>query len=519
VIVVIALPPLLSGGFVTTVVRRAPSTDKRVLRFERVLDAGRCDHDPLHSSQVLLHEPIGSDGNPGLWEPQTGFRATVRGKDGPYTERRSFQLLDIAAFDYLSEAGSPPRWSFDDGSIVGRAGGREYAAFGEPTWNHLQITTRIEPAGSVAGIAIGVSGSTPVKQAMLALVDNGNLVVIRRTGGVDHELARSPLPAAAGPVDLHVTAFDDRLRAQVGDVTVEGDRGPVREGRAALVAAGPARFDSLLVDALDMYQVAFRTSRYQSFSEHVSLHDDHVAAHDANAMGAPPAATANQLLTASGAAIAGAMAVAADPQAREALFAKTISDLGLPQLERCDRLTFTRLVDGSLTTALLLESPEPISFLHDVTLALLHRTWHYRPWWDGLTEVSSDVSKALRRVRFADGVAIAPPHAVNALGGGYELAHVGDETIDIYTRTDATAGRTVAASLRATLDAEAARRGGLADLLESPAGTIAAIRPDRSIAGITMAPWHHGSWVHEDDPVPFTLLTGKAVPEPDTIAS
>src|SRR5439155_7300200 len=127
VIIIVALPPLHSGGFVRTVVRRTPSSDKRVLRFERVLDAGQCAHDPLHSSQVLLHEPIGPDGTPGLWESQTGFRATVRGQNGPYTQRRSFQLLDLGAFDYLGDGGSPDVWSFDNGGVVGNAGGRQYA--------------------------------------------------------------------------------------------------------------------------------------------------------------------------------------------------------------------------------------------------------------------------------------------------------------------------------------------------------------------------------------------------------
>ena len=42
-------------------------------------------------------------------------------------------------------------------------------------------------------------------------------------------------------------------------------------------------------------------------------------------------------------------------------------------------MTLTRLGDAAGTTALLLESPEPISFIHDVTLALTKRTWHYVP--------------------------------------------------------------------------------------------------------------------------------------------
>jgi hypothetical protein len=508
IVVIGSLPPLLSGGFVSVVVRRAPSTDKRVLRFERVLDAGQCQHDPLHSSQVLVHEPVGPDGTPGLWEPQTGFRATVRGKDGPYTKRSSFQLVDMAAFDFLSDIGHTRRWLFDNGTIVGRTGWREYATFGDPTWNHFQITTRIDPAGSIAGVAIGVSGSTPVQQALLALIDQNNLIIVRRTAGADHEVARSPLPGVPGPLELHVTAFDDRLRAQIGDVTVEADRGPIREGRAALVADGPARFDNLLVDSLDMYQVGFHTSRYRSFSEHISMHDDHIADHQPDAMGGPPAATAVEVLSASGPAIAEAMTINADPQARQQLFAKLLSDLGLPQLERCDRLTFTRLIDATATTALLLESPEPISFLHDVTLTLLHRTRHYQPWWNDLIDPNPAISNALGRLRFERGAAFGAPDVIATLGqDGHEIAYVHDQGIDVYRQADDARERTVAATLHTTLDREAAQRAGLGDIIDQPTGSIFAIKPDRSIAAAATAPWRHGSWVDQDDPVACAFLT------------
>jgi hypothetical protein len=67
------------------------------------------------------------------------------------------------------------------------------------------------------------------------------------------------------------------------------------------------------------------------------------------------------------------MNTAADPQTRNALFATILSDLGLPQLDQCDRVTLTRLDNQGITTAILLESPEPISFIHDVTLTLIHK--------------------------------------------------------------------------------------------------------------------------------------------------
>jgi hypothetical protein len=73
------------------------------------------------------------------------------------------------------------------------------------------------------------------------------------------------------------------------------------------------------------------------------------------------------------------MSSAADPQVRQTLFATILSDVGLPQLERCDRLTLTRLLDGGTTTAILLESPEPISFLHDVAFTLTHHVRRLLP--------------------------------------------------------------------------------------------------------------------------------------------
>ena len=151
------------------------------------------------------------------------------------------------------------------------------------------VETQVDPHGAPAGVAIGVSGSNPLAQAVLALVDGGALVLVSRQAAVDAELARTPLPTSSGPVVLTVTAFDDRVRAQVGVDVVEADRGAVREGRIALVADGAAVFDRLTVDGVDLYRVPFMTSRYPSFATHIADRVDAVAAHPADGMGAPPA--------------------------------------------------------------------------------------------------------------------------------------------------------------------------------------------------------------------------------------
>jgi hypothetical protein len=133
-----------------------------------------------------------------------------------------------------------------------------------------------------------------------------------------------------GPVQLHVTAFDDIMRATVGDVVLEADRGVVREGRAALVADGAAVYSALLVESLDMYRVEFATSRYLSFADHVAQRDPTIYVHANDAMGTTPASTPSAVLVARSADIAAAMTPAADPQQRQQLFSQCCPTWGWP---------------------------------------------------------------------------------------------------------------------------------------------------------------------------------------------
>jgi hypothetical protein len=373
-------PPFLSGVFTTALVRRAASLDPQVLRYENVLSATGCAvAAPLHSSQVLLHDPLASDGTTGAWDPQASMRATVRAQAAPYTERQRFVLADLGAITFLAQAPSAAVWTLADGVLVAPGGGRAYAAFGDPTWNHLVVQVELDRHGATSGVAVGVSGSNPVAQALLALIEDGALVVVSRQDGIDTEIARATVPETDGSLLLEVTAFDDRIRAQVGQVTVEADRGAVREGRVALVSDDAAGFYRLAVDGLALYQVPFTTSRYGTFAEHMADHQPTVAAHPSDGMGAAPTRTVAEVCADDAASIAGAMSPPADPQVRQTLFATILSDIGLPQLDRCDRVTLTRLLEAGMTTAILLESPEPISFLHDVTLSLTHHIRRFIP--------------------------------------------------------------------------------------------------------------------------------------------
>jgi hypothetical protein len=455
--------PLLSDAFVTAMVRRNRSLDQRALRYEAVLAASGCagSSAPLHSSQVLLHAAVGPDGTPGAWEPQATMRATVRAQDAPYTERQGFELADMGAFSFLAESAGATQWRYADGSVVGPAAGRSYAAFGDPTWNHLSVHAQLDCAGSTSGIAVGVSGTSPVSQALIALVEDDALVLVRRTDGNDEELARATLPPPKGAVGLEVTAFDDRVRAQVGDVVVEGERGAVREGRVALVTDGAARFETLLVDGLDLYRVAFATSRYESFADHIAGREATVAVHAPDGMGGSPARTAAEVIADEAAAIAQAMSLSGDPQTRQSLFARILSDIGLPQLQTCDRVTLTRLADDGSTTAILLESPEPISFVHDATLTLTKRVWRYIPGPVGPPDHNELVQELLAP---EEPPPAPPPTSAPARSFVTATAINPDTTISGETASGEVAG------------------------------------------GATTGGMQPNSWVHEDLPVPFTLI-------------
>jgi hypothetical protein len=498
-------PPFHNEGFATLALRRAASQQVQVQRFEAVLGAAGCTQDTLHSSQVLLHAPVSPDGTAETWEAQANLRATVRAQDGPYTERTTFAAADLGAFTYLADAGTGPVWTLNAGTMVAPGGGRTYAAFGDPDWNHFQMIATIDPADGVAGAGVGVSGSDPVQQAMLAVIDHGDLVLVRRVGGADQELARAAFSGATGPITLHVTAFDDRLRAAAGDAVLEADRGPVREGRAALVSTGQAVFSGLLVESLDMYGVDFVTSRYLSFADHIASRDPLIHQHEADAMGAPPAATPAAALADHAAEIAAAMTPAADPQQRQQFFSQLLGDIGLAQLQRCDRLTLTRLADASTTTALLLESPEPLSILYDTTLSMVHHTTQKLPHPVPVGP-PTPITNALAAIQDIHGQLVAPAAAANTLVANHDAvvlitAAAPDFSMTVYQVPSPAQHPQVKLTPVKTYNAQSATQDGFGALTKRPVGMMLAVRPDHSVAGAvnTMGP--------VDVPVALTLLT------------
>lgn len=371
---------LASDGFAKAAVRLTGAHDPQVRRLE-ALKAGRpaCGPQNLdHPSQVLLHEPIDGTGAANPWEAATGYRATVRQKNGPYAERTGFDAYDLAAFIAQADGGaSAPVWSVDAGGNLvapGAASGRSYAAIGELDWDHLQVHARVDlRTASAAGIAVGVGNGSPVPQAALATIEStggGNyaLVLRLRTAAGEQELARASV-TLTGPALLTVVAFDDAVRATVGDVSVEGARGAVRAGRVALVANGAAAFAGIAVDGLDIYAFEFITSKYSSFGEHLDSYDGTLPVFASGAFGGMPA-TAAAVLAARGAQIAPVMQSTADPQARQRLFDGVVMALGIGMQKYPTSVAISRLTDAGGTFGFLVQSPEPISLTRDVTLAL-----------------------------------------------------------------------------------------------------------------------------------------------------
>lgn len=386
-------PRVIDGLLVSGKVREATTTDPFRNRFENLVHGpfGCGTTGPsLHRSQVLRHEPVDLAAAPGeaqRWEPGNTYRVNVRRKLGPFVERAPFDPGDAPAFDPATEGGGPPtQWTTQDGvmrmlTTAPADGARRLAVLGENDWNHVQIRISVDPEGGVAGVAVAVAGLPAVSRAAMALVDEASrtIRILERRNTVVTELASQPLPeGAAAPYALEVIAYDDKLRASVGEVVVEAARGELREGRLALVAQNGGAFHSLRVESLDAYRFQFQTSRFATFEEHINSYDGVL-----ETVPVEPGATIAGLLTETSAGIAEAMAPGADPLARQALFDRWVSALALPLRRTPGALHISRVVRDDKTDMLVLESPEPLPFAEDVSLAIKHPASPQPPLPDG----------------------------------------------------------------------------------------------------------------------------------------
>jgi hypothetical protein len=498
-----AMPPpprlfpraIVTGTDVRAGVRKAPSLDPRGIRFAAVQSASsQCTVDPLRSSQVLLHEPVGADNLAGPWERASTYRATVRQKDGPYTQRTSFDILDSGAFVSQADGAAAPAgaWSVNASKalVAPAAGsGRQYASFGELTWNHLRVSARFDPHGAAAGIAVGVAGQSPVPQAILATIEPDgagfSLVLRARSASGETELGRAPI-TATGPVTLTVYTFDDAVRAQIGDTVVEGQRGAIREGRASLVAAGPAEFFGVSVDGLDLYRFDFHTSSYLSFQDHIRSWDGNLVEMAEGVAGAT-SASLSALLAADSAAVAVAMKPGGDPQGRQALFTKWMTALAIPLRQQPDRLGFSRWTSSTGTQALLMESPEPISFNRDVSLSLIQHV--PQQVWPPIGDPA--LQAALSHLSFAHNVVTVPIKFAIFHAGDLIVLIIrhakGGPTFEIYNAPLKTLLVTVpTGTLRETVTPPKGARPELDQLRGFPDHVVALLRNGKLLAAVKL---------------------------------
>jgi hypothetical protein len=275
-------------------------------------------------------EPDPLDPTKQLWPANTLFTATVKPDATDFVttgfiDRTSFVSEDLTAFDYSLDAGAGggADWSLSDAEIVASAGAaRHFAIFGEATWNYIRAELNISQLGTAAGIGVGLPAGNVAGRGLFALVqpaagDGRRIAIFRRNSGVQFtEIAQVALPPAADssePILLVVTAFDDKLRASVGETLLEVERDEMREGRMSIVAQGTCRFASLRVEGIDIYKFPFKVSRFRSFTDHIGSFVGPADVIEANSLGPGTTTTTTAaLLSATSAGIGTAMQPDAD---------------------------------------------------------------------------------------------------------------------------------------------------------------------------------------------------------------
>lgn len=357
-----ALPtPRLATGERALV--EALSTNRLAQRYRRLAEAAAGDCAPddvwIERQPRLSVEPFDAGGRP-LWDALAHYRAVLRLAGSPVVDRRPFEADDLGAFTARSGA-----WSVADGRLI--ASGTASARFGEAHWDftHLALAGEIAPGGELsATVLVAATADNAVRFTLARHADGSGRLSARDGSG--SELQGADLTQLADTSCLFVDTFADALRARCADAVVRVPRGARGPG-ACEIGGRDARIASLTVRGLEMIGVEFRTSRYEHFRAHV-----------ASCAGAQPvriSAGAESLVglrTRLGGRIAAAMNPASDDAEREATFAEAAQALAMPLREDPDRL-FLDVGHAGADRWLLLESPETIDFVEEVTLALQRR--------------------------------------------------------------------------------------------------------------------------------------------------
>jgi hypothetical protein len=336
---------------------------------------------------VLIAQPAGEldpdDASRELWRASTGYNASVRPEDAGFVERKSFVAADLTALSFIRDSGGSgsTAWSVADGEIeLAAAGTRHFARFGEADWNHLRVQVGVRPGTGAVGLGLALSSASGVPtRGLFAIVEahagGRRLAIYRRRSGNQWELLESKtLATTPDVIPLIVHAYDDRLRATVDQVSVEVEREELREGRLALVGTGAVGFASLAVEGLEITNFQFRTSAFTSFADHITSFSGQVEDLVPDSFGSgTTSATVASLWTSTGAAVDAAMASWDAADERQRLFARWVADLALPLQPELTSLEISRYLVNGQVAALLLESPEPIDFVDEVTLELERR--------------------------------------------------------------------------------------------------------------------------------------------------
>jgi hypothetical protein len=171
-------------------------------------------------------------------------------------------------------------------------------------------------------------------------------------------------------------AFDDRLRAEIGEVSVDANRDAIREGRLCLTAGPGCMFSNLDVRGLTLFEFAATPSRYASFAAHIQSWDGNLPELMPDDMGAgTTSTTVAALWSATAADVAQVMQPNVAPLEREALFSRWATDLGLALRAAPERTSLATFAEGTATRMIVLESPEPIDFTEEVTVTLSRVTY------------------------------------------------------------------------------------------------------------------------------------------------
>lgn len=400
-----------SEARVSTMTSDNPFRERLAILTQR--EKAHCELDDPRKviGSVLVAPPQGTidASRPGqqLWPARTSFSAAVRLEGAGFVDRRGFAQFDNTAFDHALDAtsGDSGAWSVVDSELrVDIGDARRFAIFGEPIWNHLTINAGFRMNEGSVGIGVALpAGNVPTRGlfAVVELVDGERrLTIYRRNSGVEfaeikHE-ALPDAPDADAPVTLVVTAFDDILRASVGEVLVEVERDELREGRLSLFALGAAQFTSLQVTGLDLYTFPFNTSRFISFEDHIESFQGTLDVIAPNSLGSgTTTATTSSLWAATQTEIAAAMQPDAEAAARQTLFDRWVHELGLPLKDELTALEISRFNASLGTELFLIESPEPLDFTEEITLTLSQRVLVSSPW-DLFESLSTSTTRAAK---------------------------------------------------------------------------------------------------------------------------